>query len=140
VLLTLLSQATPTLDITPANVLSALALLFAIVGYFRKESREDGQTVAQRLKKAETKLAEHDQLHTGQVQAREDLARILQGEMKQLADTVNRRCDVMERDTAKVEQMRLDMASMQEKLTRLPAMEVKLDELHTMLTKFLAAK
>lgn len=139
-MLTLLSQATPTLDITPANILSALALLFAVVAYFRKENREDGQTVAQRLKKAEGKLAEHDQLHTGQVQAREQLAQVLLGKMEQLTGDVDRRCAAMERDTAKVEQMRLDMASMQEKLTRLPMMEHKLDDLHQLLTKFLAAK
>lgn len=139
-LLALLSQATPTLDITPANVLSAAALLFAIVAYFRKESREDGQTVAQRLKKVEVKAVEHDQLHTGQVQAREQLAQVLQGEMKRMEAEVDRRCTAMERDTAKVEQMRLDMASMQEQLKRLPGMEVKLDDLHTLLTKFLASK
>lgn len=139
-MLTLLSQVTPTLDITPANVLSALALAVALWLAFRRESREDGQTTAQRLKKTEAKLAEHDQLHTGQVQAREQLAQVLQGEMKRMEAEVDRRCTAMERDTAKVEQMRLDMASMQEQLKRLPGMEVKLDDLHTLLTRFLASK
>jgi hypothetical protein len=140
VLLTLLFQTTPTLDITPANVLSALALCVALWLAFRKENREDGQTVAQRLKKLEARAADHDNLHTGQVQAREQLAGTMLSKMDQLAGDVDRRCAALERDTAKVEQMRIDMASMQEKLTRLPMMEEKLDALHKLLTHFLAAK
>jgi len=140
VLLTLLSQTTPTLDITPANVLSALALCVALWLAFRKENREDGQTVAQRLKKLEARALDHDNMHTGQVQAREQLAGVVLNKIEQVTGELNRRCEALERDTAKVEQMRIDMASMQEKLTRLPMMEQKLDGLHKLLTEFLAAK
>jgi hypothetical protein len=140
VLLTLLSQVTPSIDITFSGIVSLISLCVVLILAFRKESREDGQTTSQRLKKLEAKSADHDQLHTGQVQAREQLAQVLQGEMKRMEAEVDRRCTAMERDTAKVEQMRLDMASMQEQLKRLPGMEVKLDDLHKMLTHFLAAK
>jgi septal ring factor EnvC (AmiA/AmiB activator) len=136
VLLTLLSEVTPSINITFSGIVSLISLCVVLILAFRKESREDGQTTSQRLKKLEAKSADHDQLHTGQVQAREQLAQVL----KRMEAEVDRRCTAMERDTAKVEQMRLDMASMQEQLKRLPGMEVKLDDLHKMLTHFLAAK
>jgi hypothetical protein len=70
VLLTLLSEVTPSINITFSGIVSLISLCVVLILAFRKESREDGQTTSQRLKKLEAKSADHDQLHTGQVQAR----------------------------------------------------------------------
>jgi septal ring factor EnvC (AmiA/AmiB activator) len=120
--------------------LSALSFLAVLLLAVRREVREDGMTPAQRLKKAEAQLANHDQLHTGQTQARERLAETLTAEIKRVETDADRRCTALEQTANKVGKMQLDMATMQEQLKRLPDMERKLDHLTTLLTEFLARK
>ena len=120
-------QTSPTAII--ACCLSAAALLLAVFTLIRKEVREDGMTPAQRLKKAESTLREMDTRMTGFQQQHERTA-------ERFAD----RCAALEKETAKVGQLTIDMATMQEQLKRLPDMERKIDNLTSLLTEFLARK
>lgn len=134
-LLTLLcSQLPPTLDITPANVLSALALAVALWLAFRRESREDGQTTSQRLKKVEAQLANHEQRHTGHDQALERGLDTVGRDVREVEREARRRCEVLEQSAAEVPKLREAIAVMQKDLQRLEKIEDKLDKLTEMLT------
>ena len=132
------TQTFPTAII--ACCLSALSLLAVVVLALRKEVREDGMTPAQRLKKLEAKVVDHDQLHTGQMQARERLAELFTTELKRVETDADRRCKALEQTAGKVGQLEVSIATMQAELKRLPDMERKIDHLTTMLAEFLARK
>ncbi|GAB3669357.1 hypothetical protein GCM10027594_34260 [Hymenobacter agri] len=119
---------------------SALSLLAVLLLAVRREVREDGMTPAQRLKKNETRLVEHDVLHTGHTQARELLAATMLAEIKRVEADADRRCKALEQTAGKVGQLEVSIATMQAELKRLPDMERKIDHLTTMLTEFLARK
>lgn len=112
-----------------AVCLSTISILVAIFAIIRKESREDGQTVSQRLKKLESTVTNHDQLHTGQVQAREALAGDLLRTINGQKEEVGRRLTTLESRGQEVQNLRERMAGMEADLKRLPSIESKLDEL-----------
>lgn len=117
-------------------VVSVLSITLNVILALRKEAREDGQTVTQRLKKVEGTVANHDQQRAGEVQARERLAADMQREYQALKEDVGRRCTALEGKADEVQHLRERMASMEADLKRLPSIESKVDEL----LRLLAAK
>jgi uncharacterized protein Yka (UPF0111/DUF47 family) len=147
VLLTLLSQATPALP--PATVpawlayvglfaliVSVLSILLNVILALRKESREDGQTMSQRVKKMESSVAQHDQQRQAEVQARERLGETLLREYGQFQADIERRTQALETKANEVPPLRERIASMEADLKRLASIEHKIDEL----TRLLIAK
>lgn len=121
-------------------IVSLIGIAFTVWMAFRKERREDGQTEVQRIKKAESRLADHDALHTGQTQAQERLAEHMQRECQQLKEALTHRLDTVERQVAEVQHLRERIAGMEAKLDRIPAIDSKLDRLHEMLGQIMANK
>jgi predicted RNase H-like nuclease (RuvC/YqgF family) len=114
-------------------IISLIGIGFNVWSAFRKERREDGQTEMQRIKKVEAKIMEHDNLHTGQVQARERMAEDFRRDYNALKEALERRCADLEQKAHEVPQLRERIASMEAKLDRIPEMDRKLDRLHEML-------
>lgn len=122
-------------QLTLPVVLSGLALLFAVYSLVRRESREDGQTTSQRLKKLEGQAANHEQRHTGQEQAQEKLAAHVQSEINAHTREVDHRFERLEKEVAQVPQLRESMARMEEKLKGIDKLDAKLDRLTELLTR-----
>ena len=95
---------------------SVAALLLAIFSLLRKESREDGQTTPQRLKKVEGLVANLDVRITG-----------FQQEIEGVADRAHR-----DTESAK-ESHRRDLAAMSEKVSQVPQVLDRLGRLETRL-------
>lgn len=126
-LLTLL-LATPTLDVTPANVLSLVSICLVIWLAFRKESREDGQTVPQRLKKLETNHANHEERMTG-----------FQQQHERTAERFTARCDDLEKQVAKVPALSESIVRMETRIEEnaktVEKIDRKMDKLLELLSK-----
>ena len=121
-------------------IISLIGIGFNVWSAFRKERREDGQTESQRIKRVEGRLADHDQLHTGQTQAQERLAEHVQREHQQLKESLIHRIETVERQASEVQLLRERIAGMEAKLDRIPAIDSKLDRLHEMLGQIIANK
>ena len=133
-LLTLLSQAAPSIDITFSGIVSLVSLCVVLILAFRKETREDGQTTSQRLKKVEAQLANHEQRHTGHDQALERGLDTVGRDVREVEREARRRCEALEQSAAEVPKLREAIAVMQKDLQRLEKIEDKLDKLTEMLT------
>lgn len=120
--------ATPTLDITPANVLSTISICLVIWLALRKESREDGQTVPQRLKKLETAQANAEARMTG-----------FQQEHERSAEKFTTKCDDLERQVARVPALSESIVRMETRIEEsgktVEKMDRKMDKLLELLSK-----
>ena len=91
---------------------SAIALLLTLFTAFRKESREDGQTTAQRLRKMEAGLANQEARQAG-----------FQGEIEGVADHAERErrvlADITKRDIEALREQIKDVPTMRELLYRM---------------------
>ena len=93
-------------------IISAAGLLLAGYALFRKESREDGQTTAQRLKTMEMLIAKHEKRQEG-----------FQLEIENVADHGKREREMIvensKRDHAELQHQIKDMPSMRDLLNRM---------------------
>ena len=134
--LTLQTQ-TPTSPAALAGlVLSGVALVITILQWLRRESREDGATVNQRLKKLETTVAGHETRHTGHSQELQTLADTLGRDIQQVAKDAERRCDDIEKRTERLPSLGRELVQLAAELKRLERIEKMLDDL----TKTLAQR
>lgn len=116
-------------------MLSTAALVLSVYLGFRKESREDGQTTSQRLKKLEVTAANHEQRHTGLEQAGERLAEHIKTDIDTHSREVDRRFKPLETAVEELPRLRESMARMEEKLKGIDKIETKLDRLTELLTR-----
>ncbi|GAB2865874.1 hypothetical protein [Hymenobacter ruber] len=121
-------------------IVSLISILLNVVLALRKESREDGLTTTQRLKKLETAAGLHDANTTLLQRQIEDFTGKLHTELEQHAKETDRRCALLEKEADKVQTLSQDVAVMKRDIERIPMIERKLDEMITLLTKTLAAK
>jgi uncharacterized protein Yka (UPF0111/DUF47 family) len=119
-----------------ALIVSVLSILLNVILALRKESREDGQTMSQRVKKMESTVAQHDQQRQAEVQARERLGETLLREYGQFQADIERRTQALETKASELPPLRERIASMEADLKRLASIEHKIDEL----TRLLIAK
>lgn len=118
-------------------IASCISILCVLLLAVRRESREDGMTTSQRLKKYETRLAEHDVLHTMHTQARERLADDLRRDLKQVENETERRCNQLEKATDEIPKLRDTLSELRADVKRLPHIEKAVGDMNAMLLKFL---
>lgn len=123
-----------------ALIVSVLSVTLNVILALRKESREDGQTVSQRLKKIEAKTSELDTQRQGEVQARERLGETLLREYGQFKADIERRTLHLEGNAAEVQGLRERMVRIETELQSLPRIESSVKEMNSLLLKFLNDK
>ena len=114
------------LDYLPI-LLSAAALLLTVILAFRKESREDGQTTSQRLKKMEVGLANQEARQQGFQGEIEGVADFCKRERLALAENVKRDHDALKEQVKDVPTMRELLYRMVERLENMKESTQKLD-------------
>ena len=114
------------LDYLPI-LLSAAALLLTVLLAFRKESREDGQTTTQRLKKMEVGLANQEARQQGFQGEIEGVADFCKRERIALAENVKRDHDALKEQVKDVPTMRELLYRMVERLENMKESTQKLD-------------
>ena len=114
------------LDYLPI-LLSAAALLITVVLAFRKESREDGQTTTQRLKKMEVGLANQEARQQGFQGEIEGVADFCKRERLALAENVKRDHEALKDQIKDVPTMRELLYRMVERLENMKESTQKLD-------------
>ena len=112
------------LETLPAPIVSAamlpymfsvLSLLLTLFALFRKESREDGQTSPQRLRKLEVELANQSARQQGFQAEIEDVADYAELERKAMSEAHNRDYDALKDLIKDVPDMRNLLARMDER-------------------------
>lgn len=134
-----------------ALIVSVLSITLNVILALRKESREDGQTVSQRLKKQEAKTAELDAQRQGEERAREKLAEMMHNEHERLAEKMEsratqheketeRRLGKLDSDVKEVQGLRERLVRIETELQSLPRIESSVREMNSLLLKFLNDK
>jgi DNA repair exonuclease SbcCD ATPase subunit len=134
-----------------ALIVSVLSIVLNVILALRKESREDGQTISQRMKKVEGKTGELDAQRQGEERAREKLAEMMRNDYERLGERVEARATQHERETerrlGKLDQDVKEVQGLRERLVRietelqsLPRIESSVREMNSLLLKFLNDK
>ena len=108
-------------------LLSAAALLLALYAHFRTETREDGQTTSQRLRKVEGSLANQEARQQGFQTEIEGVADHAERERKALIENFKRDIEGIKEQVKDVPTMRELLYRMVERLENMKESTAKLD-------------